>query len=146
MPRVPLLRAVTTKDSIANLWTLAELHGEVTIQVPSKQAAYNVRNKLYAHRAMLRKQALAHTGTLASHLDGYSFELGPSPDDPDKHYLKITAHVLIEFELIIPDWWEVDDSLLEGFDILDEDHTLASYQEAERLEWAPEGLPDDQEA
>lgn len=105
MARPTNIRAITTRDSIANLWSLAESQGEVTIYVADERAAYLTRNKLYAHRTRLRRQSMAHVGIEASHLDGFGFAYGLlNPDDPTgKWYLTITYDIIIEFELVVPE-------------------------------------------
>ena len=107
MPRRPNVLAITTRDSIANLWLMAEKAEEVSILVPSREACHAIRNKLYAHRTRLRKAALSHTGVEASHLDHFTFTFHPEPGTT-KWRFTITTQDLIEFELIIPDDWEGD--------------------------------------
>lgn len=112
-------RYLTTKDSIAGLFALAEEHGEITIRLGSKDHCYKVRNQLYKHRAAARKAAKALTGLEASHLDGFGFEYReevthyPCPDDLSSHYqptghwlFTITYNLQIEFELLLPPDWE----------------------------------------
>lgn len=112
-------RYLTTKDSIASLFAMAEQYGEITIRLWSQDHCYKVRNQLYKHRAAARKSAKALTGLEASHLDGFGFEYReefayhPSADGLDTNYqptgkwlFTITYNLQIEFELLLPEGWE----------------------------------------
>lgn len=132
MPRSRLVKAVATKDSIANLWALTELQGEVTIHINGRREAYLIRNKLYAHRAQLRKMAATHTGVEASTLDGYKITYGPfepAGDDPPKWWLTISHHDIVEFELVVDD--DVEEAAIPHFDVIDEEHPRSFWAEDE---------------
>lgn len=134
MTRSRLVKAVATRDSIANLWTLTELQGEVTIHCESRRHAYLIRNKLYAHRSMLRKSAAAHTGTAASTLDGYKISFGPlegydEGEENNKWWLTITYHDIVEFELVVDD--TVADEKIPHFDVIDDEHPRSFWAEDE---------------
>lgn len=111
MPRIPQVHAVASKASITSLWTMAEAEGEVIIRVASRHHAYLIRNKLYAHRAQLRKAAGAVTGIEVSHLDGYKisyweeelFGEGGNSEPSGKWILRIALDEQVEFELLLAD-------------------------------------------
>jgi len=123
MPLPRHLRPITTKANITALFHMAEEHGEITIRLPDKRACYLTRNRLYKHRAELRKQSLAHTGVNASHLDGFKITYKPEGlEDRDsdgiwhrseKYLLTIAYDQIIEFELMLTDeqWakWSIPD-------------------------------------
>ena len=125
-------RYLTTKDSIAGLFALAEERGEITIRLGSQDHCYKVRNQLYKHRAAARKAAKALTGLEASHLDGFGFEYQeefayhPSTDGLDTNYhptgrwlFTITYNLQIEFELLLPPDWE---GTIPHLDVAPSDH------------------------
>lgn len=100
------IHAVATRSSIASLWAMAETHNTVQILLPSYSACLNIRNKLYAHRAALRRQAAALVGIEASHLDAFKFTfslLEHDTEHPGKWLFTISYEVEVEFELILPD-------------------------------------------
>lgn len=108
MPRPKNIHAVATRASIASLWAMAETHNTVQILLPSYSACLNIRNKLYAHRAALRKQAAALVGIEASHLDSFKFsfqQLEVETQEPQqpKWLFTISFEVEVEFELILPE-------------------------------------------
>ena len=104
MARPSNIHAVATKSSIAALWAMAETHGSVSILLPSHVACINIRNKLYAHRNALRKQAAAHVGIEASHLDSFKFQYAQLDGDHEfKWMFTISYDVEVEFELILPE-------------------------------------------
>lgn len=125
MARLPNIIAIATKDSIANLWLMAERDGFVTIRVPSERACINIRNRLYKHRETLRKQNQAIQGIHASHLDNFKFQfraevqVDDGPSRPTgKWLLTITYDEIVEFELILAD--DYDTSTLPSFDTPDD--------------------------
>lgn len=104
MTRPKNSEAIATRDTIANLWALAAAKGEARLRVPSRSAAFNVRNKLHAFRAELRRQAQAHTGFHASSYDKFKVLHREELDlnlAPTGYYLvSITTKDFIEFELL----------------------------------------------
>lgn len=119
MPRVARHRAVATRDTIQNLWAMAERDGECTIRLHSREDCMNVRNKLYAHRSRLQKHAAAHVGVQASHLDNYTFHFEPKEDG---WYFTICASPPIEFDLIVPD--DMPEEAILHLDTWDDDEYL----------------------
>lgn len=133
MPRVSNFRAIATKASIASLFAMVEVDGEIEIHVASEHAAYTIRNRCYAYRSKLRKSNLATTGLEASTYDGVEFSYGPVPGHPEeKWWFKLTYEAVVEFELIVPEHHIGD---LPHFDTLAEDSdvpqlTGISHEEA----------------
>lgn len=141
MPSVPNIRAIATKESIATLWAMAEQQGEVTIRVASRHACYLIRNKLYKHRAYLRKQAQAHVGVEASHLDGFKITYREEDEATGKWFLTISYDDVVEFELILPD--DFDLSTLPHFDTaLAEDDDWKEIEDDAAIATAIGGLLD----
>lgn len=111
MPRVKPSIAITTRDSIANLCALAEAEGSVILFPKSRQDCWNIRNKLYAHRAQLRRSAQQHTGYATSPLDDFKFKFGPikkcpvpvPPNiHPQSYYFTITREDTVELTIARP--------------------------------------------
>lgn len=113
MPRKSPLVAVATKSSIASLWSLAEINGEITIRLRSQREARNVRSRLYSYRANLRKSALSHTGIEASSLDSYVPriypELSETGQTTDFWLLTIDTGEVITFEVLLPEDFPEED-------------------------------------
>lgn len=136
MPAVPRLRAIATKDSVANLFAMAETDGEVIIRVDSENACLRIRNQLYKHRTGLRKQSHNLLGIEASHLDGFKFsfwrEVAPTLENPyelvptGKWSLRIAYDVQIEFELLLPDDYDLD--TLPHFDTINDDEFVTQME------------------
>lgn len=131
MPLQPAVRAVATRDSIANLWAMAEATGSVTIRVASKRHCYLIRNKLYKHRATLRKNSHALQGIEASHLDGFKINYWEETQweqivgDLQSHnvptgqwLLTISYDEMVEFELLLEE--DYDMTTVPHFDTLDD--------------------------
>lgn len=124
MTRPPNIHAIATRDSIANLWLLAERDGEVTIRTSSERACINIRNRLYKHRESLRKQNAALQGVHASHLDNFKFTFKAETEGEHrvmtgKWLLTITYDEIVEFELLLPENYQGE---LPSFDV-PEDNT-----------------------
>lgn len=104
MPRVSNFRAVATKASIASLFAMVEVDGEVELHVASEHAAYTIRNRCYAYRSKLRKANLEVNGLALSSYDGVEFSYGPIPDHPEeKWWFRLTYEIVVEFDLIVPE-------------------------------------------
>ena len=106
MTRPATIRAIATKDSISNLFAIAEANGTAQVRVMGSSAFYRLRNACYAHRTSLRRSALALQGIEASHLDAFKFDYRLEEDG--YYYFTISYDVIVEFEFIVPESWEGD--------------------------------------
>lgn len=118
MARPRNIHAIATKASIASLYAMAESRGFVQIRVKSEADCYNIRNRLYAHRAALRKTAHAVTGIAGSSLDSFKFSWepeyaeetgetdfgGPRPTTGNYIFTIDSEGATVEFDLLIPEW------------------------------------------
>lgn len=100
MPRVPLRDAITTRDTIANLWALAEAEGELHWRVRTRAEAYAIRNKLYAYRSQLRRSAFAHTGIPTCTLDQFKPTIRQNEDG--YWYMSISRRDVVDLEILVP--------------------------------------------
>lgn len=151
MTRIAASRAIATKTSIAALWAYAESQGTVTIRLSSRAAAINIRNKIYAHRAALRRATAAHTGIEASHLDVFTFELVEEfvdgadgyPIPTSRWLFTITLDLVVEFELLLPD--DYDPGPIPHFDLAPEPPAPDHEPEPNLFAWEADHTPNQAE-
>lgn len=111
MPRGTAYTAIATKSTIEALFAQVETQGSLLLRFPDFRAMTVFRQRLYSYRSKMRKQMMENHGTEVTHLDSITIAWSDE-HDPDlgrktgKILLELSYDAPVEFELLIPDYWE----------------------------------------
>lgn len=122
--------AIATETTCAALFAMAEEWGEAIIWLPSEHQCVLLRNRLYKHRARMRKNAGKVTGVEASAYDGMTFTYS-QVGDQWRFICAFDIPMVLTIE--IPDWVKPED--LPPFDVPEADYEGVSFAEPDDLNY-----------